>query len=361
MQTSGTGAVSTGSMVPVFAARDVGTATKVVDLLESHEIPAIVDSELAGPTGLSLSDRPRVWVPSTMLPAAKAILQDLQAEAPATRVATSAGQTWSTWSPAQIVPSQAPTLPPEPPELVVEAPVPDEIMEPAMPEQGPTAPRLGFALAAIAFGLILQRGLEGQLGIRGAVQAFGASAAVLQEPWRLVTAGFMHGSLSHMLSNAGFGLLIGVVLFGTHRIGATCLVWLLASFAGIGAELLMSPNVVVIGASAGNYGLVGLLAFGQLQRSSTMLLPRRERIRTVGLMLLLVPGAFTPFSATGTKIAVIAHGVGFLVGLLSGVFFKRRLNPEGFASIDWRSKVAGGIAGLVTVVGTGAALLDTFR
>jgi len=91
------------------------------------------------------------------------------------------------------------------------------------------------------------------------------------------------------------------------------------------------------------------------------LLPRRERIRTVGLMLLLVPGAFTPFSATGTKIAVIAHGVGFLVGLLSGVFFKRRLNPEGFASIDWRSKIAGAIAGLVTAIGTGAALLDTFR
>lgn len=345
-------------MVPVFAARDAGSASKVAHLLESHEIPAIVDTELAGLTGLAQSDRPRVWVPSTMLPAAKAILQELQARA----IPAEPSQTWTNWTPAQVVPTRpvlpAPQTPPDPP-VVLEAPVPDEILEPPLPDQGPLAPRLAFALLAIAFGLALQRGLELWLGPRGAIEAFGASAAALHEPWRLITAGFVHGSVSHMASNAGFGLLVGVVLFGTHRIGATCLVWLISTVAGIGAELLMSPDAMVIGASAGNYGLVGLMAFGQLQRASRMLLPRRERIRTLGFMLLLVPGAFTPFTSTGTKIAVMAHGMGFLVGLLCGLFFSRRLEPFGFERIRNRSRAAGWTAAALASVAIGAALLDT--
>lgn len=365
---SGEGAVSTGAMVPVFDARDSGSATAVAELLESHAIPAIVDAELAGPTGLGKSERPRVFVPSTMLPAAKAILREREEQASdlSARMA---------WIPAKVVSTERsappaaqarapgpPVSAPAPAPVEREEPVEDDLpLEVPLPEPGPLTPRLVVALIAIAFGLALQRGVEIGLGESASKLALGASAGLLEAPWRLVTAGLMHGSWQHASSNALFGLLIGVVLFGTHRVGATCLVWLLSSFVGIGAELWLSPpSTVVIGASAGNYGLVGLWAFGQLQRSRQASLPRREVLRTVGVLLLLVPGAFTPFSDNGTKVAVVAHGFGFLAGFALGVVFRRRLSREGHPRIARRSAVAGWVAVLITSGGVAWGLLDTF-
>lgn len=365
MFSTGEGAVSTGAMVPVFDARDSGSATAVAALLESHAIPAIIDSELAGPTGLRHGETPRVYVPSTMLPAAKAILQKRKAPP---KPAPDQVSTPLDWVPARVVTTQS-ALDVRPPPAPVVAPptvadVPEDEdddlpLERPLPDPGPLAPRLIIALVAIAFGLALQRGVELALGTRGAALALGASVEILEAPWRLVTAGFMHGSLGHMLSNATFGLMIGVVLFGTHRIGATCAVWVLTSMAGIGAELYMSPGSLVIGASAGNYGLVGLWAAGQLQRAKVVPLPRREVLRTIGILLLLVPGAFTPFSSSGTKIAVAAHGFGFLAGLVLGKVFRRRLDDDHARRIDTVALGTGVAAVVFTVGATALALLDT--
>ncbi len=353
--------MSTGAMVPVFDARDAGSASQIAELLGAHAIPAIVDSELAGPTGLAQRDNPRVWVPSSMLPEAKAVLRELKKAAEQNELEQAGVKTWSTWAPAQVVPTATPAQTyPEPP--VSQPPEEEEevALEVALPEPGPVGPRLAMALLAIAAGLGFQRLLEMQLGVAGTVQAFGASSALLLEaPWRLVSAGFVHGSFAHMASNGAFGLLVGVVLFGTHRVGATCFVWLLCSIVGIGAELLMSPNALVIGASAGNYGLMGLWAYGQMQRASSSALPRRERIRTYGILLLLVPGAMTPFSATGTKIAVVAHAAGFFMGFLAGRFFVRRLAEAGLERIKQRSQMAGWSMLACVLAAMSVGLLDT--
>lgn len=367
----GEGAVSTGPMVPIHDARSEADARAVVRLLEAHEIPAMLDRELAGMvTPFSGGKRPgasRVFVPLAMARTARSLLSRHETQGLTDPGRAARGR--SNWPvgrggsplvlPAPSV-EQVEVPPPLPPPVIpVIGPFSEEPFaapeeeedddeEPfgiQLPEASPVQGRLSVALAALAFGIGGQRILEAFFGDGGRVRAlFGAHAPVLEQPWRLATASFLHGGFGHLASNAAFGLMIGVVLFGTHLVGATALTWVISSMVGIAAEATFTPGALVIGASAGNYGLVGLWAHGQLQRSRVSLFPRREQVKTVGLLLLLVPGALTPFSSTGTRIAVLAHAVGFVVGFLCGYAFERRLLPGGFPEIERRSRWAGGVA-----------------
>ncbi|MCC7383591.1 MAG: rhomboid family intramembrane serine protease [Deltaproteobacteria bacterium] len=210
-----------------------------------------------------------------------------------------------------------------------------------LPDSGPVLPRMIVALSAIAFGSGLQRALSIWLGPDAAIQALAASSAHAGEWWRLVSAGFAHFGVTHQLSNAVIGLVLGVVLLGTHRAGAVMLTWLVASAIGVGAQMFGSPETSwIAGASAGNYGLVGLWAKGQIERAQHAHLPRRERLRTLGVLLLLVPGALTPVTSTGARVAVIAHAAGFVAGFVCGYVFQRRLLPEAFLRVEQRARVA---------------------
>jgi membrane associated rhomboid family serine protease len=340
------GEVSTGSMIPVHDASSEGDARAVVSLLEAHEIPALLDLDLEGavlPWRRSSDQRViEVLVPSSMVGKATEVLHRHD-------YATIGGQGRPRFR-IRFASSLAPP-PPKPqahgfepePEVVV---VPEDEEETGpielpMPE-APTSlnTRLLAALGGIGFGAALQRIMETVLGPPEVVARFAAKGPITEEPWRLITAGFLHGGLGHFLSNGAFALLIGVVLFGTHLFGATALVWVLSSIVGLASEATLSPMALIVGASAGNYGLVGLWSCGQLQRARVSLLPRRERIRTIGILLLLIPGALTPFSSTGTKIAVIAHVGGFVTGFLLGFLFERRLAPLRFRRIEERSRIA---------------------
>lgn len=337
------GAVSMGSMVPLLEAPDSTDARAVVDLLESHAILAVLDSEVGLAGGLPRAGATRVFVPSTMLDSAKAVLEE-----------RSIGGIW-------VLPSP-PGLPAEDSEPFRALEGDEEDTGPIElepPAAGPLAPRVYVALGMVALGLTAQWLCEHFLGPRETIAHFGARFP-FSEPWQPVTAGFMHGSATHMTGNALFGVLMAVVLFGTHRMGATAFVWLVASVAGVLSEAAFTPGVFVIGASAGNYGLVGLWTAGQWERARASLLTRRETIRTLGVLLLLVPGALTPISSTGSRVAVLAHVAGYTVGLLLGGVFRRRLDPEGFERIGHRSRWAGATAvafGLCAWTGALFALL----
>lgn len=345
------GAFSTGPMVPVLASNDEGRSRAILELLEDAGIPALLDLDLEGFVGLH-EPVPDGWnqilVPSSMRTDALELLHQQDFEAPPKRPT----------SPAYEVPRPSARTPRQPNPLT-ETRRPAEAAHPGygpeddaeddrevlrLPEPTEVRGRIQLALAAIAFGGVAQRGLAALFGDAAVIEHLAARQPILEEVHRLFTASFLHGGASHFISNAAFGLVFGVVLFGTHRVGATAFVWLLSSAIGLAAEVTLSPEAIVVGASAGNYGLVGLWARGQLQRSRLALLPRREALRTIGILLLLLPGALTPFSSTGTRIAVLAHLGGFLAGLLAGVYFERRLHPSGFDLIDARSRVAGVVA-----------------
>jgi membrane associated rhomboid family serine protease len=57
----------------------------------------------------------------------------------------------------------------------------------------------------------------------------------------------------------------------------------------------------------------------------------------MGILLLLVPGALTPVSASGSRIAIMAHAAGFVAGFLSGYAFERRVAPDRLERIGKRS------------------------
>ena len=144
-------------------------------------------------------------------------------------------------------------------------------------------------------------------------------------------------------------------------VGATAFVWLLSSMLGLATEAGLTPELVLIaGASAGNYGLLGLWSNGQFDRARRSLLPRREKIRTLGILLILMPGALTPISSTGTKVAVLAHLGGYLGGFLLGFLFKRRLISAELPEIERRSKWAHVATATIVAAGIGTGLWQFF-
>ena len=132
--------------------------------------------------------------------------------------------------------------------------------------------------------------------------------------------------------------------------------WLVASMLGLLAQLSTPDTILVAGASAGNYGLVGLWAKGQLERSALSLLPRRERLRTLGVLILLVPGALTPVSSTGSNVAVLAHVVGFVCGFLMGAIFHRRLGQAPNPELEQRARYGLFISSAIVALGFLTAL-----
>lgn len=369
--TSGEHGISHGPMVPVAGAPDLAAARKVVEVLDDHGIPAILDRDVEGAYVPRVPDAINVLVPMSMLVPARRVLASRSSRAPTSTPAPRFDVSIAQSSPSRAETSSSGlharaehTGTSRPLRVedfgTYDADEDEEELAPldvVLPEPSPLNARLSVAIGAVALGIAAQRLLETvwREDVRAALSARWDLLAV--EPWRLITAGFIHGGPSHFISNAIFGVVIGVVLFGTHRIGATALVWLIASMVGMSAEALLSPEAWIVGASAGNYGLVGLWAHGQLQRSRVSTLPRRERIRTVGVLLLLVPGALTPFSSTGSKIAIMAHAAGFVAGFACGYPFVRRLVPGGFARIDRRSRAAGAVAVGLVLLAAGAAAL----
>ncbi len=372
----GEGGLSAGAMVSVHEASNERDGRAVVELLETHAIPAVLDRDIAGSVAgwqIAQADANRVLVPSQMRSKAAQVLHQHDYQTTRERGPDRRSQRFtpafsaSPFKPAEFsgaaVGVQARTgVGAEQTGQVAWSDAAEDVedegpIERGLPEPSSLRGRMIKALAAVAFGTAFQRAMELSLGVGGTQRLFGARAPILDEPWRLVTAGFVHGSLSHFVSNGLFAVVIGVVLFGTHRVGATAFVWLLSSIIGLCSETSLSSAALVIGASAGNYGLVGLWTRGQMQRAKVAALPVRERVRTIGVLLLLVPGALTPFSSTGTKIAVIAHAAGYLSGFLLGYIFHRRLDDEEPA-LERRSRLAGALTVAITSLAFASAAIQ---
>ncbi|HEY3739482.1 MAG TPA: rhomboid family intramembrane serine protease [Bryobacteraceae bacterium] len=98
--------------------------------------------------------------------------------------------------------------------------------------------------------------------------------------WRLVTAGFLHGGLFHILMNGWAMVQLGRqidVIFGSARY---LVIFFAATVGGFWLSTFESPRSMSVGASAGLCGIIGaMIAVGFLSRSNLALELRRSYIR----------------------------------------------------------------------------------
>lgn len=140
------------------------------------------------------------------------------------------------------------------------------------------------------------------------------------QPWRFVTAIFLHGSIQHLLFNLFALLMFGFILeklIGSNR-------FLLVFFiSGIIANIIaVNFYNSSLGASGAIMGIIGVLAIIKplmLVWSFGMVLPMS--VAAIFWILLDILGIFTP-----DNVGNIAHLAGIFVGLTFGIFLK--LNHE---------------------------------
>lgn len=156
--------------------------------------------------------------------------------------------------------------------------------------------------------------------------------------WRLITAGWLHGGILHILMNMWVLFDLGAQVeeaFGTSRY---LFIYFVANIAGFIASLYLIPGLSV-GASAAIFGLIGaMIALGVRDRSSYGSAVRSVYMRWAiyGLVLSVLPG--TDWAA---HLGGLAGG--FLAGLVTGT-------PGISAAIERAWQLAAGVAVAITAL-----------
>ncbi len=160
------------------------------------------------------------------------------------------------------------------------------------------------------------------------------------EWWRLITAGFLHGGLLHILMNSWVLFDLGAEVENTYGTSRYVFIYVLTTITGFYASYLWSPTLS-IGSSAGIFGLIGaMIALGVRERSSYGAAVRSLYMRWAiyGLLLGLLP----LFSVDNAAHIGGLTG-GFVVGYVAGT---PRLT--GVSEAVWRA--LSGVAIAVTII-----------
>ena len=185
------------------------------------------------------------------------------------------------------------------------------------------------------------------------LQRFGASLPLgynLEQPWRFVTAVFLHGSILHILFNMWVLMDVGPLieeLYGSARYLFMYVV------TGIGGYLLSSTvGHFSVGGSGALLGLIGvLLAMTMGRRTAGMQMLRGSLIRW--LIYIAVWGLVFP------GIDNWAHGGGFATGFVLGKLFADR-PPQSPQEVRL-AYALGWIAALAVVASFALALFTALR
>lgn len=112
-------------------------------------------------------------------------------------------------------------------------------------------------IAETAAGAPLGGGGGGSVFIHGAL--FGPLISQNHEYWRLVTSGFLHDGILHILFNMVFLYFIGIILEPLIGRLNFVVVYFVSLLAGSFGALLFQPDAVTVGASTACFGLLGAL------------------------------------------------------------------------------------------------------
>ena len=174
----------------------------------------------------------------------------------------------------------------------------------------------GFYLATVIYSMNTGNGDAMSIDSRTLLR-FGAKFEVLQNGqfWRLVTAGFLHGGLLHILFNSWALFDVGAMvdeIYGTYRM---LVIYFVGNICGYVLSSLWSPQVPSIGASAAICGLVGaMIALGMRHRN-----PMGDAIRSTFIrwaIYILIMGFVISGTDNAAHIGGLAGGVA--IGYIAG-------------------------------------------
>ncbi|MGL4340302.1 MAG: rhomboid family intramembrane serine protease [Rhodoglobus sp.] len=161
------------------------------------------------------------------------------------------------------------------------------------------------------------------------------------EPWRMLTALFLHGSILHILLN-----MLSLFLFGRELEGMLgrlrfVALYLISGFGGSVAVLLLAPFTPVVGASGAIFGLLG--AYFVIQRKLG-----GNNVQLVVLIGLNILIGFLP----NTNIAWQAHLGGLAVGAaVAFVYMKTRSLEQRATQIALIAAIVGVLIVVVVLAG----------
>ena len=179
-----------------------------------------------------------------------------------------------------------------------------------------TEPVVTYALIAINVLLFLAEG-QFQIGsTSGGTQLFNKFAlngpAVADgDYWRIVTSGFLHAGLLHILFNMYLLYLLGNMLEPAIGSVRFAIVYFVALFAGSLGALIVSPDALTVGASGAVFGLMGAAA---VELSARGINPMETGIGGLIIFNLL-------FSFVFSGISIGGHIGGLIGGALTGFVF----------------------------------------
>ena len=144
------------------------------------------------------------------------------------------------------------------------------------------------------------------------------TSEALVRPWTLITAIFLHGSITHLLYN-----MFALALFGTileHNIGTKKFLYLFFS-AGLFASIASIPFYnAVLGASGAIFGIIGALAIIKPKMVVWFYgMPMPMVLAAIFWVAIDVLGIFAP-----SNTANIAHISGVLVGVVFGILLRSK-------------------------------------
>jgi membrane associated rhomboid family serine protease len=139
-----------------------------------------------------------------------------------------------------------------------------------------------------------------------------AIPSIAFEPWRLITAVFLHSSFFHVGLNMLALWMIGRSLEPLLGHGRFVALYLLSGLGGSVGVALIAPGIWVVGASGAVFGLLGAL----------LVIGRHIGANITGILIVLGINLVIGF-VPGYNIAWQAHIGGLVVGALIGLVFAR--------------------------------------
>jgi rhomboid protease GluP len=134
--------------------------------------------------------------------------------------------------------------------------------------------------------------------------------------WRLITAGFLHGGILHILMNSWVLFDLGVQVEETYGTSRYLVFYFVATVGGFLASSWWAPRVPSIGASAGIFGLIGaMIAHGVRDKSAYGSAVRSVYTRWALYGLAM---GFLPFFAIDNAAHIGGVTSGFVIAYLAG-------------------------------------------